>query len=74
MVLGLYNKVPRSLSDHLIADASHLVWRYDCGALVIIVWQGAFLDADRYYHFEPRVATTTSSRRDYFNATPSPPH
>jgi len=56
VLLGLYNKVPRSLSDHLIADASHLALALLIGgALVIIVvaWLGAFLwTLTRYYHFE----------------------
>jgi len=56
VLLGLYNKVPRSLSDHLIADASHLALALLIGGVLVIIvvaWLGAFLwTLTRYYHFE----------------------
>lgn len=56
VLLGLYNKIPRSLTDNLIADASHVAAVLLIGGAIVIIlvaWLGAFLwTLTRYYHFE----------------------
>lgn len=56
ILLALYNKIPRSWTDTLINDATHLALiMVIAGALavVLIAWIGAFLWTYlRYYHFD----------------------
>lgn len=56
VLLGLYNKIPRSMTDALVSDASHLALTLLIGGAVVIIlvaWLGAFLwTLTRYYHFE----------------------
>ncbi|NLR08496.1 MULTISPECIES: PH domain-containing protein [Lactobacillaceae] len=56
ILLALYNKIPRSWTDTLISDATHLALIIlVAGALVVILiaWVGAFLWTYlRYYHFD----------------------
>ncbi|WP_143462555.1 PH domain-containing protein [Levilactobacillus enshiensis] len=56
VLLGLYNKIPKSFTNALIDDASHMALALLIGgALLIIVlaWLGAFFwTLTRYYHFE----------------------
>ncbi|WP_341780363.1 PH domain-containing protein [Levilactobacillus sp. HBUAS70063] len=56
ILLALYNKIPRSWTDTLINDATHLALIIlVIGALVVVLiaWVGAFLWTYlRYYHFD----------------------
>lgn len=56
ILLALYNKIPRSWTDTLINDATHLALIIlVAGALVVVLiaWIGAFLWTYlRYYHFD----------------------
>lgn len=55
VLLGLYNKIPHSLSDQLVTEASHLAVALLIGGAIIIIliaWLGAFSwTLTRYYHF-----------------------
>ncbi|TGD17752.1 PH domain-containing protein [Levilactobacillus suantsaiihabitans] len=56
VLLGLYDKVPRNVTDALVNDASHLGLTLLIGGAIVIIliaWLGAFLwTLTRYYHFE----------------------
>lgn len=71
VLLGLYNKLQKSMTTALVTDATHLARVLLVGAivaLIVIAWLGAFIwTLQRYYHFElTRQADQLETARGFF--------